>query len=259
MTVLALETATAGVGFSVVGEDGTVVEHFATRPPAQAESLLVMLERGFAEAVSFPVEGPPVPPSELMRKRPLVLAPGVFAPPEPIHAAMLRAAHGRITSEIGPDERQPLPLFVLIGRNLGEEHDAGPAELVERVDRLRRLGNDVLVARAPEVYRIVRYALRYTNAPLRVVIGAAALADLMQRRHYRSLDGEVMEALAQLFATNVRVYVYPMPAATLERLDPSAAADCSVMSMDPLRPAQPKRRRKAMMRRTQLLVKPGVK
>lgn len=59
---------------------------------------------------------------------------------------------------------------------------------------------------------------------MRVVIGAAAFADLLQRRHYRSLDGEVMEALARLFATNVRVYVSPMPAATLERLDPSAAA-----------------------------------
>src|SRR6185369_7266676 len=189
----------------------------------QRAATIELLQRGFAEAVSFPVEGPPVPPSELVRKRPLILAPGVFAPPEPIDAAMLRAAHGRLAAEIGPDERQPLPLFVLIGRNLGEEHDASPAELVERVDLLRRLGNDVLVARAPEVHRIVRYALRYTNAPLRVVIGAAALADLMQRRHYRSLDGEVMEALAQLFATNVRVYVYPMPAATLDRLDPSAA------------------------------------
>lgn len=183
-----------------------------------------LLQRGAAEAASFPVDGPPVPPSELIRKRPLVFAQGLFAPPEPIHATMLSAGYDRLKSEIGPDERPPLPLFVLIGRNLGEEHDASPAELVDRVDLLRGMGRDVLVARAPEAYRIVRYALRYTSAPIRGVIGAAALADLLQRRHYRALDGEVMEALARLFATNVRVYVYPMPAATLARLDPAAAA-----------------------------------
>jgi hypothetical protein len=30
-----------------------------------------------------------------------------------------------------------------------------------------------------------------------------------------------MEALAQLFASNVRLYVYPAPASLLERLDPA--------------------------------------
>jgi hypothetical protein len=32
-----------------------------------------------------------------------------------------------------------------------------------------------------------------------------------------------MEALARLFAYNVRMYVHPMPAALLERLDPGVA------------------------------------
>ncbi len=185
---------------------------------------IALLKHGFAEAVAFPVDGSPVPPSEIIRKRPLVFAPGVFDPPQPSDAAMLRAAHARVKTELGPQDREPLPLFLLAGRRQGESHDASPAELLVRVDRLRAMGRPVMVARAPEIYRIVRYALRYTSAVIRVVAGAAALADMLQRRHYRNLDGEVMEALAQLFASNVRVYVYPMPAETLTRLDPEAAA-----------------------------------
>lgn len=205
------------------------IDLIAARGPDLADvddraATIALLQQGIAEAVAFPVSGPAVPPSELVHKRPLVMAPGVFAPPQPIHAAMLRAGCARLAAEIEPTEREPLPLFVLASRQLGDAHDASPAEMVARVDRLHAMGSDVLVARAPQVYRIVRYALRYTTAPLRVVAGAAALADLLQHRHYRDLDGEVMEGLAQLFASNVRVFVHPMPAATLERLDPAAAA-----------------------------------
>jgi hypothetical protein len=208
--------------------DRVEIDLIATRGPDldfdDRVATIELLQRGFAEAVTFPVEGQAVPPSELIRKRPLVLAPDVFAPPQPIHAAMLAAGIAGINSELGAEDRPPLPLFMLVGRNLGEEHDASPAELIERVDLLRRMGSDVLVARGPEAHRIVRYALRYTGAPLRIVIGPAALAELLQRRYYRNLDGELMEALARLFASNVRVYVYPMAAATLAQLDPSAAA-----------------------------------
>jgi hypothetical protein len=45
----------------------------------------------------------------------------------------------------------------------------------------------------------------------------------LQARYYGDLDGTLMEALARLFAYNVRMYVHPMPAALQDRLDPGAA------------------------------------
>jgi hypothetical protein len=189
-----------------------------------AAANIELLQNHLAEAVIFPVEGPPVPPSELLRKRPLVLTPGVFAHAEPVHAAMTAAARKELLSEIDATEREPLPLFVLTSRHPGETAGSSTAELASRLDALRQLGTDVLVVAAPEVYRVVRYALRYTTAPIRVVTGSLTVADLLQTRHYDHLDGALMEALAQLFACNVRMYVYPTPAAMLVRLDPSVAA-----------------------------------
>jgi hypothetical protein len=181
-----------------------------------------LVRAGCAAAVILPLEGRLVPPSEVVRKRPLVLVPGVFSQPGPVHEAMLRAGRDQLAAE-HPEEREPLPLFVLTTRHPDEEQDASAAELVERAEALRRLGAGVLVVARPEMYQAVAYALRYTSSPIRIAIGSLTVADLFQERFYRDLDGAIMEALARLFAYNVRMYVQPMPAALLDRLDPKVA------------------------------------
>ena len=85
------------------------------------------------------------------------------------------------------------------------------ATLNDRVDALHRLGAGVLVARRPELYQVARYALRYTTEPVRFIIGALTVAEVFHARHYHDLDGALLEALAHLFAANVRMYVHPMP------------------------------------------------
>jgi hypothetical protein len=185
---------------------------------------LELLREAGAEAIVLPVGSSPVPMSELLRKRPLVLAPAVLLGHEPVHAAMLEAARTQLTTELDASAREPLPLFILTAGARAGHEPLSIAQLVHRADTLRALGSAVLVARAPELYHIVRFALRYTDAPIRIVIGAPTVADVLQAQHYRHLDGALMEALAQLFACNVRVYVHPVPQETLALLDPASAA-----------------------------------
>jgi hypothetical protein len=189
-----------------------------------AAATIDLVQNNLAEAVTLPVAGMAVPPSELLRKRPLVFMPGILAEPGHLHAAMLAAGRALLAAEAGDSEREPLPLFVLARRRPGETTDLSTEQLVGRADALRRLGSAVLVARGPEIYRVVRFALRYTAAPIRIVTDAVSVADLLQTRYYHHLDGELMEALAQLFASNVRLYVHPVPAAALTRVDPATAA-----------------------------------
>jgi hypothetical protein len=180
------------------------------------------VRNGSAAAVILPLEGRLVPPSEIVRKRPCVLVPGVFSQPGPIHQAMLRAGCKQLAAE-HPEEREPLPLFVLTTRHPDGAEDASPEELLHRAEALRALGADVLIVARPEMYQAVAYLLRYTAAPIRVALGSLTVADLFQERYYRDLDGALMEALARLFAYNVRMYVQPMPAALLEGFDPKVA------------------------------------
>lgn len=203
--------------------DLVVLRGAALEPLGNRAANLELVQHGLAEGVTFPADARLVPPSELLRKRPLMLAPGVFAYPEPIHAAMLGAALSHMESDIGPQERPPLPVFVLSGRHPSEESNAPTPELAARVDALTATGFDVLVSRRPEVYRMVQYAKRYTTAPIRLVIGSLTLADIFHAGHYRDLEGQLIEALARLFAYNVRMYVHPMPVTALDRLAPDVA------------------------------------
>lgn len=172
-------------------------------------ALLELVQGGLAEAVILPVEGPPAPANEILRKRPLVLQPGSFIEPVPERDPMLAAAVRHLAAESGEGTREPLPLFALSRRPLLAREPCSTDELHASVATLRGLGAGVFVARQPELYRFVRYALRYTSAPIRIVLGAHLLAEVFQERHYADLDGELMEGLAQLFTYNVRMYVYP--------------------------------------------------
>src|SRR5262245_4079252 len=84
--------------------DRLEVDLIAPRGPVSAgmderSATLELVRHGLAEAVLVQAQAGPVPPSEVIRKRPLVLEPGVFATPEPVHASMLAAARARLASE----------------------------------------------------------------------------------------------------------------------------------------------------------------
>jgi hypothetical protein len=172
------------------------------------DAALALVREGLAEAVLFSADGAIRPPSEVIRKQPLVLEPGVFDEVIPVHSKMLAAAGRELESELGRIEPAPLPLFVLTSRR-----PSGPAataeELRTRLDRLAGLGTGVLVAGPAEVYRLVAYAMRYTKEPIRLVLGVVTLAQVLLERQYEHLDGQLLEALAKLFAFNVRIYAYP--------------------------------------------------
>jgi hypothetical protein len=55
---------------------------------------------------------------------------------------------------------------------------------------------------------------RYTQAPVRFVAGLSLIIRAFDDI-YANLEGTLLEALARLFAQNVRIYAYPMTAADL--------------------------------------------
>src|SRR3989442_952335 len=77
-----------------------------------ARALLVELVRsGWGEAVVFPRNGRALPPSELLHKKPVVLAPGRFETVEPIHGRILAATLEELRAE--GTGASPVGLFAL--------------------------------------------------------------------------------------------------------------------------------------------------
>ncbi len=183
-------------------------------------ALLVHLVRaGFAEAVFFPSKGSTVPPTEVLYKKAVVLAPGYFGHTDPVHSQvhlrLLASATQQLQEELGETKSAPAGFFCLTVAPFTPD-EAAPEipDLLRRIDALLAAGGDVLLFRERELYHMTALINRHTKAPVRFVAGLSLVIRAFEDV-YGSLEGRRLEALARLFAQNVRIYVYPMTATDL--------------------------------------------
>jgi hypothetical protein len=188
-----------------------------------------LVSGGFADAVFFPSNGPTVPPTEALYKKALVLAPGYFGHGDPshsqVHMRLLASAVQELQKELGETEAVPAGFFCLTAAPVTRDEPVPEAPgLLRRIDALLAAGGDVLLFRQSELYQMKTLVSRYTQAPVRFVVGLSLMIQAFQDI-YGNLEGRLLEALARLFAQNVRIYAYPMSSAELrERLKDFSAS-----------------------------------
>ena len=217
------ETFLAGLAEDIVSERieidyvdlrGPAFEHW-DRPTLMAR----LVSRGFAEAVFFSAKGPAVPPTEALYKKAVVLAPGYFghgdAAHSQVHMRLLAAAIQELQKELGEPKVAPAGLFCLTAASLMRNEPAPEIpDLLRRIDALLAAGGDVLLFRQIELYNMKTLVSRYTQAPVRFVVGISLMIQALEGI-YGNLEGRLLEALARLLAQNVRIYAYPMSSAEL--------------------------------------------
>jgi len=182
--------------------------------------LAYLVHAGFAEAVFFSTKGTSVPPSEVLYKKPVVLAPGYFgnvtATHRQIHAQLLAAGVQELRQELGESSSRPIGIFSLSAAPLMPESPAPEIpDLLRRIDALLARSGNVLLFRERELYTMTALVNRYTNAPVRFVAGLSLLIRTFNDPYF-NLEGRRLEGLSRLFAQNVRIYVYPMTVVDLQ-------------------------------------------
>jgi len=180
---------------------------FTRVDPSQLGQQLV--RKKLARAVVFRDGATLVQPSELLRKRPLVVERGMFQSMTPLHRRMFDQATQKLRDEAEP-EGVPLSILELSITPVSGVEAPDQAETLRRLGDMFELGNPVLLTRFPEIYHLTSYLRRYTDQPIRFVIGASTLVRLFHEAHYADLMGGLLEALARLLADNVKIYVLPM-------------------------------------------------
>jgi len=187
-----------------------------------------LVSAGLAEAVFFPSKGPAVPPTEALYKKAVVLAPGYFghvdATHAQVHARLLASAIQELRNELGETKSAPAGFFCLTAAP-SAPNEAPPdiPGLLRRIDAVLATGGDVLLFRRRELYDMTALVNRYTTAPVRFAVGLSLIIRAFEDP-YGNLEGNRLEALARLFAQNVRVYAYPMTAADLREWLNAASA-----------------------------------
>jgi hypothetical protein len=191
--------------------------------------LTYLVLAGLAEAVSFSPTGSGVPPTELLHKKAVVLAPGYFGHVDEghgqIHLQLLAAGVRELHGEQEESNSAPLGIFSLSAAPLSADLPAPEMpDLLRRIKALLAQGGNVLLFRQRELYTMTALVNRYTNAPVRFVIGLSLLIRAFNDPYFY-LEGRRLEALSRLFAQNVRIYAYPMAGSDLrDAIKGSAAA-----------------------------------
>lgn len=169
-----------------------------------------LVTNGYAEAVAFTAEGSLVPPTEILYKKALVLAPGVFERISELHAQLIQTTMAQVPKEEVEQSKGRLGMFCLSSQpQPGAPAPQTAEHLAQRAGELQKLGYGTLVVRARELYHTSAYLSRYTKSRVYFAVGLSVMIYALQDR-YRDLAGTVLEATGRLFSHNIRLSVYPM-------------------------------------------------
>ena len=137
------------------------IDYVDLRGPAfeswDRRALLVhLVHAGLAEAVCFSSKGSTVPPTEVLHKKAVVLAPGYFGHTDAVHSdvhlRLLASGIQELQAELGEAGSATAGFFCLTAAPFTPDEPAPEIpDLLRRIDALLDAGGDVLLFRQPEL------------------------------------------------------------------------------------------------------------
>ncbi len=189
---------------------------------------LHLVRLGFTPALLFETDGTPLLASEALRRTPVLVERGRFAPVTRMNLEMLASARPAFVADADPETAagtsDVCEIMEISINNLHEQAQAADADFLARVELLSAVHKRVLVSDLPTFYALGEYLAERSVARAGFVIGVPLLLELFAETFYSDLAGGILEAFGRLFTRRVRLYVYPTRAAdgrvvTAESLD----------------------------------------
>ncbi len=168
-----------------------------------------LVRAGLAQAVMLGADGTLVQPSDVLRKRPLVIERGMFKNTHTYQQQMLEGSVRRLQQE-EDCERDPVLLPELSVNPVEGLEAPDEEETLRRLRGITSLNQPILLSRFPEVYHLTEYLQRYTTEPMRFVFGVSTWVQVLHDAQYQNLMGGLLEALGKLLADQVKIHVYSM-------------------------------------------------
>ncbi|MCX6368431.1 MAG: TonB-dependent receptor, partial [Armatimonadetes bacterium] len=168
---------------------------------------LVQLE--LSNAALFSADGEVLQPSEVLRKKRILVERGSFRPVTHVNLDMIHCAKQQFNDSVGGDE-ETVVLFEITMKNLLASGEIDYADFLARADVLAATGATVLISDYFEYYRLAAYLRRYTKLAIGITMGIPSLKDLFEERFYEDLEGGILESFGRLFKNDLRLFVYPL-------------------------------------------------
>jgi hypothetical protein len=171
---------------------------------------LELVRLGLSGVAMFGPDGQVLQPSEVLRKKAVLVERGSFRPPTVVNIDMLRCAREKFETDPAVAGKPVLALTELTMRNLSASGEVDRRDFLARADLLAACGTTVLISDYYEYSRLAAYLAGRTRERIGIVMGVPSLVDLFDEDNHTQLQGGILESFGRLFKNDLRLFVYPM-------------------------------------------------
>ena len=172
---------------------------------------LKLVQVGLSGVAMFGPDREVLQPSEMLRKKAILVERGSFRPPTHVNIDMLASARAKFEADPAVAGKPVLELTEITMRNLlagGEQVDR--RDFLARAELLAACGMTVLITDYFDYYRLAAYLGERTSERIGIVMGVPSLIDLFDEKNHLQLPGGILESFGRLFKNDLKLYVYPV-------------------------------------------------
>jgi hypothetical protein len=173
---------------------------------------LKLVQLGLSGVAMFGPDREVLQPSEVLRKKAVLVERGSFRPPTHVNLDMLATAREKFSQDPAVAGKPILELTEITMRNLlaGGAADVDRRDFLARAELLAACGQTVLITDYFDYYRLAAYIGERTSERIGIVMGVPSLIDLFDEKNHAQLPGGILESFGRLFKNGLRLYVYPV-------------------------------------------------
>lgn len=171
---------------------------------------LWIVKHGLSQVSIFDEQGQSIHASEFLYRKNVLVVRGNYRPPTLLNQNMMQSSYHQFVNDpkVSADRVEMLTEVTLESMraanvNIDEE------DFIHRADILNALGQKVIVSNCAYHPRLVHYLADYKVEQLGLVFGVRPLQALLADTYHRNMDTRLLSAFGELFASHVRIYVYP--------------------------------------------------
>jgi len=172
---------------------------------------LKLVQLGLSGVAMFGPDREVLQPSEVLRKKAILVERGSFRPPTHVNLDMLETARAKFEADPAVAGKPVLALTEITMRNLlagGDSVDR--RDFLARAELLAACGMTTLITDYFDYYRLAAYIAERTTERIGIVMGVPSLIDLFDEKNHVQLPGGILESFGRLFKNDLRLYVYPL-------------------------------------------------
>jgi hypothetical protein len=173
---------------------------------------LKLVQLGLSGVAMFGPDREVLQPSEVLRKKAVLVERGSFRPPTHVNIDMLATAKAKFAEDPAVAGKPILALTEITMRNLlaGGAAEVDRRDFLARAELLAACGQTVLITDYFDYYRLAAYIGERTTERIGIVMGVPSLIDLFDEKNHAQLPGGILESFGRLFKNGLKLYVYPL-------------------------------------------------